>query len=71
MMVAVFATLLLAFLCGWFGRRWMAVACFVASMLLAAGLFLWEIYDPTYGFRMPWLQTEAPAAWTNAGGAGS
>jgi hypothetical protein len=63
MMVAVFATLLVAFICGWFGRRRLAVGSFAACMLLAVGLFLWEIYDPTYGFRMPWLQTEAEGGW--------
>ena len=60
MMVAVFATMLLAFNFGWFGPRWMAVAMLLVSLLLSIGLFLFEIYSPEYGFRMPWIQTEHP-----------
>jgi hypothetical protein len=30
-----------------------------AWAMLCAWLFLWEIYSPDYGFRMPWLQVEA------------
>jgi hypothetical protein len=40
-------------------------------MLLAVGLFLWEIYDPSYGFRMPWIQTEGYGGWPAAEGARS
>lgn len=58
MMVAVFATMSAALLSGWFGHRWWAVALFAASLCLAIGLFLFEIYSPEYGFRMPWIQTE-------------
>jgi hypothetical protein len=58
MMVVVFASLLLAFVFGWFGPRWMAIAMFAASLILAIGLFLFEVYSPEYGFRMPWIQTE-------------
>jgi hypothetical protein len=58
MMVAVFATMTLALLCGWIGRRSMAVALFALCLALATGLFLFEIYSPEYGFRMPWIQTE-------------
>ena len=57
MMVALFATLLLAFAAGWYGRERLAAACFIATFLLACGLFLYEIYSPEYGFRMPWIQT--------------
>jgi hypothetical protein len=62
MMVAVLATMTLALACGYGGRRWLAVSMFAASFLLAVGLFLWEIYSPEYGFRMPWIQTHA--AWS-------
>ena len=34
MMVAVFATMSLALICGWIGRRWLAVAMFVGCLLL-------------------------------------
>lgn len=61
MMVAVFTAMSLALICVWIGRRWMAVALFAASLVLAFGLFLFEIYSPEYGFRMPWIQTE----WAN------
>jgi hypothetical protein len=37
-----------------YGR--VAVACLLLSLGLGAGLFLWEIYSPDYGFRMPWLE---------------
>ena len=58
MMVAVFATMTLALVCGWLGRRSVAVALFAACLGLSVGLFLFEIYSPEYGFRMPWIQTE-------------
>jgi Family of unknown function (DUF5993) len=58
MMVAVFATMTLALLCGWIGRRSLAVALFALCLTLSIGLFLFEIYSPEYGFRMPWIQTE-------------
>ena len=62
MMVAVLATMSLALVCGYAGRRRLAVALFAASLLLAIGLFLYEIYSPEYGFRMPWIQTDAGRA---------
>jgi hypothetical protein len=58
MMVAVFAAMTLALGLGLSGRRWAAVGAFVAALLLAAALFLFEVYSPDYGFRMPWLQTD-------------
>jgi len=61
MMVAVFATMSLALAGAWFGWRRLSVASFATSLLLAIGLFLYEIYSPEYGFRMPWIQTELNA----------
>lgn len=58
MMVAVFTAMVLAFICGWLGRDRLAVFFFAACLVLAAGLFLFEIYSPEYGFRMPWIQTD-------------
>jgi hypothetical protein len=58
MMVAVFATMSLALILGWLSRRWVAFALFVLSLTLSIGLFLFEIYSPEYGFRMPWIQTQ-------------
>jgi len=61
MMVAVFASMSLALVCAWFGWRGLSIASFAASLLLATGLFLYEIYSPEYGFRMPWIQTDLDA----------
>jgi hypothetical protein len=61
MMAAVFATLSLALVIGWFGRRSLAILFVAVALVLAVKLFLWEIYSPEYGFRMPWLQTELDA----------
>ena len=58
MMVAVFVTMALALILGWFGRRSLAVAFFAICLSFAVGLFLFEIYSPEYGFRMPWIQTD-------------
>ena len=56
MMTAVFASLLLAFILDFAGLRRAGVACLFLSLALCVGLFLWEVYSPDYGFRMPWLQ---------------
>ena len=56
MMAAVFAALLAALAFEVAGRSRIAIACLVVSFGLGAGLFLWEVYSPDYGFSMPWLQ---------------
>ena len=61
MMVAVFAALSLALIAVWAGSRRVAIALFAISLALGFALFLYEIYDPAYGFRMPWIQTELTA----------
>jgi hypothetical protein len=62
MMAAIFATLFVALTCAWLGLRKTAAVCLLACLALAIWLFLFEIYSPDYGFRMPWLQTQgAPA----------
>jgi hypothetical protein len=58
MMASVYATLLIAFILDLSGLRRSAVACLFLSLVLCVWLFLWEIYSPDYGFRMPWLQAE-------------
>jgi len=58
MMFAIFASLLIAFILDHAGWRRSAVACLVASLGLCLYLFMWEIYSPDYGFKMPWLQVE-------------
>jgi hypothetical protein len=55
MMAAVFAALLAALLFDFAGYGRTAIACLLLSLGLGVGLFLWEIYSPEYGFRMPWL----------------
>jgi hypothetical protein len=40
------------------GRQVIAIACLIACLLLSIGLFLFEVYSPDYGFRMPWIQTQ-------------
>lgn len=57
MMALVFAILSAGLLVGWFGRRSLAIIFITIALLLAVHLFLWEIYSPEYGFRMPWIQT--------------
>ena len=59
-MFCIFATLLLALLLGWLGRDRYALGAIAATFVLAIWLFLFEIYSPEYGFRMPWISTQAP-----------
>ena len=61
MMLVVFATLSLALLAAYCGPRWLAVVAILACLALSIGLFLFEIYSPEYGFRMPWLQVDLDA----------
>ena len=56
MMAAVFASLLLAFILDLAGLWRLAISCLFVSFVLCVGFFLWEVYSPDYGFRMPWLQ---------------
>jgi len=58
MMASVYATLLIAFILDLSGLRRSAVTCLFLSLALCVWLFLWKIYSPDYGFRMPWLQAE-------------
>ncbi len=70
MMLAIFATLSLALLSAHFWHRRCAFLLVLACLALSVGLFLFEIYSPEYGFRMPWLQVEldnVPQAWWRGG----
>jgi hypothetical protein len=58
MMFAIFATLSIAFLLDYTGWQGCAGICLAASLGLTLYLFAWEIYNPDYGFRMPWLEVE-------------
>ena len=61
-MALVFAALLLALAIGRFGPRRLAILCIVLFMALFVWQFLFEIYSPEYGFRMPWIRTEVRPA---------
>jgi hypothetical protein len=70
MMLAIFATMSLALLAAYFGRRRCAVLSVLACLGLSIGLFLFEIHSPDYGFRMPWLQVQldvVPKLWRRGG----
>ncbi len=72
MMLAVFATMSAALLAGQYGPRWFAILSMLLCLALSIGLFLFEIYNPEYGFRMPWLQVQfdtTPQAWPRGGDA--
>ena len=57
MMALIFGTLLARARCSaWSGRDRLAIAAILSCLLLSIGEFLWEIYSPDYGFRMPWIQ---------------
>ncbi|CAN5711374.1 hypothetical protein BH11PSE3_BH11PSE3_26100 [soil metagenome] len=56
MMALLFAALLAAFVLNFLGRERAAVTCLLLCFALCVGLFLWEIYSPVDGLRMPWLQ---------------
>jgi hypothetical protein len=58
MMAAIFATLLIALTLVRAGPRLLAVVCLSLCLGLSVWLFLWEIYSPEYGFRMPWIRTD-------------
>ncbi len=57
MMVAIFLTMFLALLLGWLGRRRLAILSAAVCLACALWLFQWEIYSPTDGYRMPWIDT--------------
>jgi hypothetical protein len=66
MMFAVFATMSGALLAGHFGAWRCAIVVVLVCLTLSIGLFLFEIYSPEYGFRMPWLQVQlemVPHEW--------
>ncbi|WP_144300005.1 hypothetical protein [Elioraea rosea] len=56
MMLIVFAAITLALVLDYLGLRRLAIASLSACFVLATVLFVWEVYSPEYGLRMPWLQ---------------
>ena len=65
MMTIAFAVLLAAFVLRLLNLPRSAMVFLFLSSIMAIGLFLWEIYSPDYGFRMPWLQVELRHAVTS------
>ena len=40
------------------GRRSLAITILIICLALSIYEFLYEIYSPETGFRMPWIQTQ-------------
>ena len=57
-LAVVFAAMCAAMVLGFLGRARLAGLFILVCLLLAVWQFLFEIYDPKEGFRMPWLQAE-------------
>ena len=62
MMLVVFAAMAVALVAAQGARPRTAAVCAFVGLLLAAALFLFEVYDPVDGFRLPWLQVRAAPA---------
>ena len=63
MMVAVFASMLLALFAARWGPRWLALTALAVCLAVSTAEFLWEIYSPQDGFRLPWLQAAIQGVW--------
>jgi hypothetical protein len=61
-MVAIFLTMSLALTLGLLGYRRLAIASAALCFACAIWLFQWEIYSPTDGYRMPWIDTRLDRA---------
>lgn len=59
MMVAIFATMMLALAAARWAPRWMGLVALLVCLALSMGEFLYEIDSPVDGFRLPWLQATA------------
>jgi hypothetical protein len=57
MMVLIFLTMLAALALAWLHRPIASRLAAAACLVLATWLFLWEIWSPETGFRMPWIDT--------------
>lgn len=60
MMTLIFALLTLSLCLVYLGRARIAVMFLLATLAFSIGLFLFEVYNPEYGFRMPWIQVSLP-----------
>ena len=66
LLVAGGVLLLAALALAWAGRRmavWFAV---ILCLVLTVWLFLWEVWSPVDGFRMPWIDTRLDPAASEA-----
>lgn len=63
MMALIFGVLTLALFASFLGHGRLATAAILSCLLLSIGEFLWEVYSPEYGFRMPWIQVSLPMPW--------
>ncbi|WP_049857983.1 hypothetical protein [Trabulsiella odontotermitis] len=60
-MLIVFTVLALSLLFAYFGRKMVATLLIIICLALSVKQFLWDIYSPEDGFRMPWLQVKVIA----------
>ena len=60
MMVAIFASMLLALVAARWMPRWLAYAALLICLVLSMAEFLYETHSPVDGFRLPWLQVMTP-----------
>ena len=58
MMFFIFSTLLISMTLGFFHKKSLSFIFIIICITLSLKEFLWEIYSPEYGFRMPWIQTQ-------------
>jgi Family of unknown function (DUF5993) len=63
MMVAVFTSMGVALLAAYRGPRWLAVVALLVCLAVSMAEFLYEIYSPVDGFRLPWLQAMLSGGW--------
>lgn len=57
MMLVIFILLFISLTFAWFRYERIALSFFILTLGLVVGLFLFEIYSPEYGFKMPWIRT--------------
>ncbi len=57
MMILIYSCMFLAMLSGWFHKEKISLLFFVVSLILATGWFMFHVYSPEYGFRVPWIRT--------------
>ena len=56
MMLVIFTLLFISLLFVWFRFERIALCFFIVTLVCVVSLFLFEIYSPQYGFKMPWIQ---------------